>query len=312
MKALLHPLKQTRSEEIETKPLNSPIPFGTYVDTFFELISEIFSRAYTKVYSGYWNDGLEQRMRRDYTSTDWNNCIYETYVPVAAVEDQNMSFFRIVMKVVPEISQKEAKELSVDLMRPLEKPVGVIDSELIVLVAPRRKGYTHGFKHVPMRGHLTAIIINRNAIEVVKKLSRIIYKFIEKRMDALLEKFGIQRDCKAHEVYYKKKGSFYYIKYINNRRVNFPLHLHIIKTIRCLSHFLDWMVQRLRRLEAKNEAVEKIVSAAFSVGNVEERLTCLEEAKRRIIKMYNERETRRTLRLLEAYAKCKGDGDASK
>ncbi|MHA1632505.1 MAG: hypothetical protein ACTSXC_06860 [Candidatus Freyarchaeota archaeon] len=122
--------------------LNSPIPFGTYVDTFFELISDIFSRAYAKVYSRYWNGGLEQRMVRDYTSTDWNNCIYETYVPISAVEDQNMSFFRIVIKVAPVISQKEAKELSVDLMRPLEKPVGVVDSELIVLVAPRRKGYT--------------------------------------------------------------------------------------------------------------------------------------------------------------------------
>jgi len=228
----------------------------------------------------------------------WEDCLYEFYVPVAAHPSMNMQYYRIAVKVVPEISQEKARELAVDLMKPRQKPPGIIESESIFIVSPKRNGWTRGFRHVKLPGHMTCIIVNRNPLEAFKTIKRLIWNFIERRILKLLEKFGIQLDCKPNEIWYKKKGSFYYVYYYNNRRTRFKLYRHIRQTIRCLSRFLDWLKQRAKRLKV----VERMLDELVKVRGLSGKREVLTELWRRTVRKHNEYHVGKALKLLARLA----------
>jgi len=273
-------------------------PFGVYVDDVLELLAEDFAPAYKHVFSYYWNNSMVARVRRNYSEPYFDDALYEFYIPIQAHKEVNMTWFRVCVKVVPEISQEKARELAVDLMKPRMKPAGIVDSELIAIISPTRVGYVHGFKHVPLKGHLTAIICNRNPLKAVNILKKLISKFIEKRVDALLGKFGIQRDCEVHEIWYKKKGSFYYIYNNRNRRRTVPLYYVIRQTVRCLSRFLGW----LRRRAKRREFLESLSRQLEKIKGLHEKRVFLRDLWIHIITKHNRHQTFRALKFLEAVA----------
>jgi len=287
------------------KSSNQPsFAFGQYVDEVLELAADVFGPAYRYVFAPYWNTSYEARIRQHYANVFWNECVYEVYLPVAAHMEMNMRYYRIVIKVVPEISQTQAKELAVELSKPIVKPNGIVDSETIFIVAPRRKGWTHGFKHLPLKGHQTCILINKNPYEIFKLLKRLIWRFLESRLNALLRKFNLQADCQANEIWYKKKGSFYYIYYYNNRRTRFRLYRHIIQTIKCLSRFLDWLKQKAKHFKTVNQLYEKIKQ----IKTLQAKREVINRLWRKTVSSYNNYQTVKALKFLQLVQTFKGSG----
>jgi len=269
-------------------------PFGAYVDEVLEMVVEDFSPAYKYVFSRYWNNSFEARMPCNYTKVFWDEGLLETYIPVIAHSEMNLRYHRVVVKVVPEIDQQGAKELAVELMEKRQKPNGIVDSESIFIVSPRRKGWTHGFRHVPLRGHQTCVIVNRNPLKVIEILKRLLWKFIESRILGMLKKFGITVDCPANEIWYKKSGSFYYNRCYNNRNTRFRLYRHIRLMIRCLSHFLDWLKRK-----AKERLVKyRILLELRKIPSLSNKKRILNSLWSTIVRGYNDYQTRKALALL--------------
>jgi len=272
--------------------------FHPYASEVLNLVADEFSPAYRHVFSPYWNNSFEARARRNYARAYWEDGIYEVYFPVMAHQEMNMRYYRVVVKVVPEISQGEAKELAIDLMKPRQKPNGIIESESIFIVAPKRKGWTHGFRHVRLPGHQTCIIVDRNPLRAFQTLKKLIAKFVESKLKGILRKFGLQPDCSLNEIWYKKKGSFYYCIFYNNKRTRFKLYYHIRQTIRCLSRFLDWLKQRAKRLKV----VERMLDELVKVRGLSGKREVLTELWRRTVRKHNEYHVGKALKLLARLA----------
>lgn len=261
------------------------------------MVADDFSPAYRYVFNRYWNNAFEQRLKCNYVSVDWEECVFEIYLPVMAHSEMNMRFYRVVVKVVPEVSQEKAKELAVDLMKPMQKPAGIIESESIFIISPKQKGWIHGFRHVKLPGHLTSVIVDRNPLKAFRKMKELIMKFLESKLKGIFRKFNIQPDCNFNEIWYKKKDDFYYCNYYDNRKTRFKLYRHIRQTIKCLSRFMDWLKQKIKERNAIIDMLKKI--EGFILKKQFEMITSL---RRSIIRNYNNRETVKGLRLLEAYA----------
>jgi len=221
--------------------------FGSYADEVLELLVEHFGPAYKHVFAFCWNNGFDARTRRSYARAYREDCLYEVYVPIAAHPSMNMQYYRIAVKVVPEISQQKAKELAIGLMNPRQRPNGIIDSESIFIVALRRRGWIHGFRHVKLPGYLTCIVVDRNPHEAIKTICRLIWRFLKSMRS------GTRRTAPS-------------IIVIPNNIIN-KLSYHIRQTIRCLSRFLDWLKGRAERLKA----AEKLLSVLRSVRGLKEK-----------------------------------------
>ena len=122
------------------------------------------------------------RVKRNYCDTSWDEGEYEFYMPTRErIDGANMQFYRVIVKVVPEIDRETIRREHRALLKPRIKPAGVMDSELVVFVAPRRteKGikerqFLRGFRHRRVNDNhyswLTAIIINKAPEICMKRL----------------------------------------------------------------------------------------------------------------------------------------------
>jgi hypothetical protein len=216
--------------------------FYQYREQILQLANETFSPMYRHVYKQYWHNSLNANMTRAYNTTDWQNGIYEPYLPPSTHPDLGMNYSRIVIKVVKEISQESAKELSLQLYTPLCKPAGVLDSELIVLVSWKRRGWTRAFRHCKDKGYLTAIFVDngqyKNAKALwIKLLERLVAPFYEKRLHGLFESLNLQ----PYQYDHLELKRLYYCW--SNIIGNFSYSLGLI--VKSFSHTINWLYHKI-------------------------------------------------------------------
>jgi len=241
--------------------------FGYYCDRVLELCNHAFSPMYYRVFKRYWHDGkVMARMARNYCATDWENGVYEVYIPVRErLDGANMQYYRIVVKVVPEvdpwIARDEAKRLSEN---PLYPPLGVVDSELVAIVAPRRKarGFIRGFRHIQKRGYLTAVIISKVPEFTFKRLLTLITNFLKTRINKLLEKLHLENWQKD----YVSEDRLYYI--ISNIIERFSYGIAV--TLRSLSHSLSWLLAKLKTVFREIGLQNTVISALRTIRKLPE------------------------------------------
>ncbi|MEM2146368.1 MAG: hypothetical protein QW279_13475, partial [Candidatus Jordarchaeaceae archaeon] len=83
--------------------------FGEYCDKLLQYCNETFSTMYAKIFKKYWHDGrYYAKMNRNYATTDWQRAQYEVYIPTRENQDQNLSYFRLTVKVLPEVDAETA------------------------------------------------------------------------------------------------------------------------------------------------------------------------------------------------------------
>jgi len=216
--------------------------FGVFTDRILQLSNETFSTLYKNVLKQYWHDGrFMAKMSRNYAHTDWPKGIYEVYIPTRDDPAMNLRYYRIVIKVLPNIDAESAHVESVIQQAPQQTPMGIVDSELIVLVAPhlKRRGFIRGWRHIKHPGYLTAVVVSKIPEIAFKRILTLVANFLEKRIDKLLEKLGFQ----PWEYDYIKKEEFYY----KSVRSIIEQYSHLIAvTLRSFSHVLAWVKGKIR------------------------------------------------------------------
>jgi len=216
--------------------------FGVFTDRILQLSNETFSTLYKNVLKKYWHDGsFMAKMSRNYAHTDWPKGIYEVYIPTRDDPAMNLRYYRIVIKVLPNIDAESAHVESVVQQAPQQTPMGIVDSELIVLVAPhlKRRGFIRGWRHIKHPGYLTAVIVSKIPEIAFKRILTLVANFLEKRIDKLLEKLGFQ----PWEYDYIKKEEFYY----KSVRSIIERYSYVIAvSLKSFSHVLAWVKGKLR------------------------------------------------------------------
>lgn len=224
--------------------------FGSYTDRLLELCNETFSTLYYNVLKRYWHDNkFMAKMPRNYAFTNWRKGIYEVYIPTRDEPACNLQYYRVAVKILPELDRDISKTESAAMRKLQIRPNGVLDSELIVLMAEKRsekakkeRQFLRGFKHVKKPGYLTAQIITNIPEIAFKRMLTLISKFIEKRIDKLLEKMDFQ----PWQYDFKEKQQFYY-SYLFSLIERFS-HL-IATTLRSFSHVLYWVNGKIKAVK---------------------------------------------------------------
>jgi len=223
---------------------------------------------YARVFKRYWNNGVFSGMKRNYCTTLWDESIYEVYIPTRENVECNVQYYRVIVKVVPEVDRDVINRERLELRRQVIKPAGVVDSELIAIIAPRRSGearrrgeFFRGFRHAWRPGYLTVIIVDGSPEECMRRLLKLIVKFLDTRIRKLLERLNI----KPWRLDYAEGNKLYYIEYT---RIIETFSLSIANTVRCLSHVLSWLCRKLERIEAEIRGQRLIYAVVRKAGEL--------------------------------------------
>lgn len=223
--------------------------FGLFSERLLELCNRAFSPMYRRVFHQYWNNTVFSRVKHNYVHTDWENGIFEAYLPTNQHPDHNMSYYRIMVKVLPALDKDIIKDVLPDLTRPRITPAGRIDSETIVFVAPRRtdKGirerqYLRAFNHTPPTwlncktpGFKTVIILNKVPEIAMKRLLMIVANFLKRRLQALLKSLKLE----PWMIDYIREERLYYMDILEH------FSLSVRNFVKSMSHAFRWVLTKM-------------------------------------------------------------------
>ena len=169
--------------------------FGSFTDQILQYANETFSVLHRKFLKQTWGDNnFSAKLRNNQCATDWQNGRYEVYIPTRDRADWNLSYYRIAIQVLPEVSNRTKRQEAYKLMKRQIEPVGDVESELLILVAPRQAswGLVRGFKHQTTRGYFTGIFVNRSPEIIWKRILDHIANFMVKRIEGFMLKLGFE------------------------------------------------------------------------------------------------------------------------
>lgn len=169
--------------------------FGSYTDQILQYANETFSVLHHKFLKEIWGDNkTTAKLHHNQCFTDWQKGVYEVFIPTRDNVEHNLSYYRIAIKVLPEISQETKLTEAQALSNLIKQPLGIVESELLILIAPRQNkwGLVRGFKHVNKPGYFTAVFVNKSPEIVWKRVMAHILNFISKRLDGLMRALGFE------------------------------------------------------------------------------------------------------------------------
>ena len=197
----------------ERKGAPIQVPYGMWQTRVLEILQTVFSPMYRNVWEQNWNNSVFAGMKRPYYFCDFENGVYEIYIPTVMDATNNMHYWRIIVKTYDEIDEESMKANQTALLSPYISPMGYIDSETIVHLAQQTtpeykqklakawkeggrplwfKTLLRGFKHRHKRGYFTPIVIHQSPDIAVKRLLSFLRNFWKKRIVAFLKKLKLQ------------------------------------------------------------------------------------------------------------------------
>lgn len=221
--------------------LSQKSDFGLFSERVLELLNHSFSGMYHGIFKEHWHNSFVANMNRNYVSTDWKNGVYEVFIPTFSHAELNMNYYRVVVKVIPEADRMVVREEAENIHAPICKPLGVIDSETMFIVAPRRtltarkqRQFVYGLRKSV--GHMVCPIICNVPEICVKRILVLVSNFIRKRLRKMLESFNLEN----HAVYYREERLYY----ITNILASVSWNLS--NALQCLSKTLSWVIGKLK------------------------------------------------------------------
>jgi len=283
--------------------------FGLFSDRVIELCNHVFSPMYRRVFKKYWDNSVFARMRRPYFESDIQDGYYEIYIPTFEdIEGWNMRYYRIVVRTVPELDKETLREESLKLRRTRvangRGAAGRIDSELIIIVAPKRsdearkqKQFLRAYRTYPrVKGFLTAPVINPDPETCAERIVRIISNFLKRRIKALLRSFRLER---LYDQYYREERLYYSnIVFILEK-----ISLSIANAVKCLSHSLNWLSNKLRHIRKEIVRQRRIWDVLREIKKLK---PLLEELRKSPRYLRNEQEPRIIKGLMEVLQIAEG------
>jgi hypothetical protein len=259
------------------KEESAQVPFALFRERALQLCNSVFGDMYHKIFKKYWRNGFHARMVKNYCATDQMNGFFEVYIPTKDNVDFNMQYYHIVVKVVPELDFESLGEAYETPVR-LTYPPGIIDSELVAVVAPNRsikaRIEKQRFEGRRLRsGWFNAVIVNPTPEICMKRLLTLIAKFLENR---LLSFFNSINLTEAIDEWLKLS-----INSLNLRRLHLlednvlsligRISLSLKNMVACLSHSLDWILDKLKMVlgeVGRQYVLKQAVKKALELKNL--------------------------------------------
>jgi hypothetical protein len=174
---------------------NKKVSFGTFTDQILQHANTTFSTIHHKFLKQIWGDnGTTAKLHHNQVFTDWQNGIYECYIPTRDSTEFNLEYLRVAIQV-QELNSNDTKyQDAYQLSKLIKTPHGKIESELLILIAPHqdRWGLVRGFKHRNKPGYFTAVFTNVSSDIIWKRVLDQITNFIQKRLDGLMKSLKIE------------------------------------------------------------------------------------------------------------------------
>jgi hypothetical protein len=189
------------------------VPFGVWRTRTLEILQTVFTPMYRRVFESNWNNSMYATMVKPYYYCDFEQGIYEVYIPTTIDAFNRMHYWRIAVKVYDKIDKDLVEANQHNLETPYVRPLGVIDSETVCHLARTQtnsyrnalrelykqggrkawfKGLLRGFKHKQKKGYFSPIIVHESPDIAVKRLLSLIYNFMKTRFKAFLKKLKLQ------------------------------------------------------------------------------------------------------------------------
>lgn len=171
--------------------------FGAFTDQLLGYANQTFSVLHHKFLKQIWGDNsTTAKLHHNQCRTDWQKGTYEIFIPTRDDPNMNLRYSRIAIQILPEISNDTKRIEAYRLQQDTEKPLGVLESELLILVAYRQTqvGIIKGFKHDQRKGYFTGIFVSRQrSPELIwKRILDHIINFFQKRLDGLMSSLGFE------------------------------------------------------------------------------------------------------------------------
>ena len=256
--------KEARRDSKQNPAYRTQVPYGLWRTRTLEILQTVFTPMYKNVWEQKWNNSSFATMRKPYYYCDFEQGIYEVYIPTVIDALNRMHYWRIIVKVYSEIDKESIDLNQSNLQTPYCRPVGVIDSETVCHLAQQTtpehkhkmkclwkaggrrawfKGLLRGFKHSKKRGYFTPVVVHQSPDIAVKRLLSLLYNFLKRRITAFLKKLKLQ--------------PWMFNEYLVKRHNNSLLILverYSITIRNILSSFLgtfDWLRMKLKDLYAE-------------------------------------------------------------
>ncbi|MEM2567311.1 MAG: hypothetical protein QXR84_08840 [Candidatus Bathyarchaeia archaeon] len=263
-------------------PENATVVNGSlYVEfagRFFELVQDAFARVYRNVSEKFWNNGVYASVRQAYYTCNFNVGFGEYYIPTVLDSEGFMHFHRVVVVVLPELESEIYEAEIKRVLVPSCRPMGVIDSTTIFIVAPRGtrrhrlRVFLEKFKAMlkikrpspTMRDTLVIPIIHPEPEIAFKKLMTHVSHFWNVRVKRFVEALKLQ----PYQYDYKLENLLSItLKVIEN------YSSQIIHCLRSMVAHLLWFTGRLKealkRIGALNILKAKVFAGLREIRGVE-------------------------------------------
>lgn len=239
---------------------NKSFSLGTYTDKILGYANETFSVLHHKFLKEIWGDNkTTAKLHHNQCRTDWQKGLYEIFIPTRDSVNSNLEYYHIAIKVLPEINNSTKREEAYRLSQDTERPLGVVESELLILIAPKVTcwvpGGVRGFKHLsPHKPYFTAVFVNKSSEIVWKRVLDLIHNFISKRMDGLMRSLGFE--TWVWKWLLQKNDNCSNILRIVER-FSFSIRQSVETFVRLIRYFTDKMKAVLSEIGVQNVALAK-------------------------------------------------------
>ena len=256
--------KTLKNEKPNNPAYRQTVPYGMWQTRTMEILQNIFAPLHRNVFEQNWNTSMFATVTNPYYYCDFENGVYEVYLPTTIDAENHMHYWRIIVKLYDEIDKESMLRNQQAMLTPYIRPAGIIDSETICHLAKdttgehkhklrclwnqggRRawfKGLLRGFKHQNKRGYFTPIVVHQSPDIAAKRLLALLHNFLKTRILAMLRKLKLQ-DWMFQE--YLIKRNFSSLLYLLEK---YSVTLRTI--VKNFLETFDWLTCKLKDLYAE-------------------------------------------------------------
>lgn len=243
--------------DLDLKKSSQSIPIENFTDKILEYAANTFSVMHVHFLKKIWGDNnVTHKLHGNQITFDPASGRYEVYIPTRDSVDFNLEYSRIAIQILPMVSNEEKHNEAYKLSVPIKEPLGKIESELLILIAPRQHhwGLVKGFKHRNLPGYFTAIFVNKSPEIIWKRVLDQVCNFFKKRLNGLMNSLGFEKA--SWEWTIGKRNDF--ISNIVVEKFSYVLRQTFLTLKSLLEHFYDVMRKILCEIGVQNMAKQAI------------------------------------------------------
>lgn len=229
---------------------------SNFTDEILGHANSTFSTIHKNFIKEIWGDNkTTNKLHKNQVFTDWQNGIYEAYIPTRDSTEFNLEYLRIAIKVLPMVSNEEKHQEAYKIAEPIKFPLGKIESEFLIIIAPRQHhwGLVKGFKHRNKPGYFTGVFVNASPDIIWKRVMDHLINFIEKRLNGLMDSLGFE--TWVWKWAQKKDISLYYRIL---ERFSYVVRQSAFTFIKLWQHLIDKIKNILNEIGLQNVAKQAI------------------------------------------------------